>query len=179
MCLIPGQSRFISGHTNWARIGTAVKLTVLPGVLGATVDGGLDSRLRGNDRSQGLRRSKRDCPVSHTTMLDMRDKWTQAENVTNPRVGNPRVGDPKGGQERDNGIYEQDFKTCGIQCRAGVRNTAARHARCSKLQNHHAIITISLGKSQTYSLWAEIPYPYNGRTLLEQEKLARRLEFKC
>ncbi len=178
MCLIPGQSRFISGHTNWAGIGMPVKLAVLPGVLGATVDGGLDSRLRGNDRSQGLRRSKRDCPVSHTTMLDMRDKWTQAENVTNPRVGKP-----KGGQERDNGIYEQDFKACGIQWRAGVRNTAARHARCSKLQNHHAIITTSLGKSQTYSLWAEIPYPYNGRnngrTLLEQEKSARRLEFKC
>ncbi len=40
-----------------------MKLTVLPWVLGATVDGGLDSRLRGNDGSQGLQRLKRDCPV--------------------------------------------------------------------------------------------------------------------
>ena len=38
-----------------------VELTVLHWVLGARVDGGLDSRLRGNDRSQGLRRFKRDC----------------------------------------------------------------------------------------------------------------------
>ncbi len=40
-----------------------MKLTVLPWVLGATVDGGLDSRLRGNDGSQVLQRLKRDCPV--------------------------------------------------------------------------------------------------------------------
>ncbi len=40
-------------------------MTVLPWYLGARVDGGLDSRLRGNDVSQGLRRLKRGCPEVH------------------------------------------------------------------------------------------------------------------
>ena len=35
---------------------------VLPWVLSARIDGGLDSRLRGNDGSWGLRRLRRDCP---------------------------------------------------------------------------------------------------------------------
>ena len=66
-----GNCVLISGHTNWAGIELAVKIDSAclgsgDWVLGATVDGGLDSRLRGNDRSQGLRRLKRDCPAFST-----------------------------------------------------------------------------------------------------------------
>ena len=43
-----GQSSLISKHTNLAAMADWVGAAVAPPVLGARVDGGLDSRLRGN-----------------------------------------------------------------------------------------------------------------------------------